>query len=102
LVSTYLYGGRYPALGGIVLLWSVYMAIACCVLAGTVGLQALRRLRVAAASDLTGALVCAAAMPLLLWIFPPPAALAAMILAGLAQVFVQGRAIRRALRPGSM
>lgn len=98
LVSRYLYGGRYPDLAGVVVLWGVNMGLSCFVVAGTVALQALRRLRAAAAAEVVAALVCAVAMPAVLLVLPPPAVLGSMILALALQVTLQARAVRRALR----
>lgn len=93
-VSALAFGGRYADLAGVVLLWTANMAIACFLLAGSVALQALGRLRVAAHAELTGAFVVALCMPVFLWLLPPPGALLAMILGGLAQWAVQLRGLR--------
>lgn len=97
LVSRIVYGGRFPGLEGLVLSWTLQMAIACFFIAGTVAAQAMGRLQASARADLAGAATCAATMPVLLLLFPPGVALVALSLGGVVQVAVQWRALGAAV-----
>ncbi len=97
-VSALAYGGRYADLAGVVLLWTLTMAISCFVFVFGVALQAMGRLRDAARSDLAAAVVIAISMPVVLMLLPPPGALLAMMLGGLVQIGVQWLGLRRGMR----
>ena len=97
-VSGWIYAGRYAGLENVVLLWAVVMAISCFWVAGLAGLQSLARLRSLAVAEIGGAAVCAATMPLMLWLLDPPGALVAIILGGCVQVALLARGVMQGLR----
>lgn len=97
-VSALAYGGRYADLAGVVLLWTLTMAMSCFVFVFGVALQAMGRLRDAARADLAAAVVIATSMPVALMLLPPPGALLAMMLGGLVQIGVQSHGLRRGMR----
>ncbi len=97
-VSGWIYAGRYEGLQTTVVLWAVVMAISCFWVAGLAGLQSLARLRSLAFAEIGGAVVCAATMPLMLWLLNPPGALVAIILGGCVQVALLARGVMHGLR----